>query len=232
MESAGPLHSRSLSCRRANVSCLNPCVNYRTRWSPPQPVGRCHSRFRFTHQAPFVRTRPHHADPERAEHPRPRQEDYTLHRAGWTRTTPRLSPPPTTHAPPPRRCSSRTATRRRTRRRPSAWRLTTCNPRATTTRRRRPRPSTPRRPPAAAQPGGEPWMREPAIEEEGLLVDDDDGYRPGSGIPKRWRYGMGFLGAFLALFFFFALILWGASHNQRPAVTMHVRARQDSSFLD
>ncbi|KAL6652901.1 hypothetical protein ACP70R_011826 [Stipagrostis hirtigluma subsp. patula] len=71
---------------------------------------------------------------------------------------------------------------------------------------------------------GAPWMnKDAAIEEEGLLMDDDDaGFRgAGSGLPKRWRYGLGFVAAFFALFFFFALILWGASHNQRPIVTMN-----------
>ncbi|KAL6885898.1 hypothetical protein ACP4OV_010159 [Aristida adscensionis] len=73
--------------------------------------------------------------------------------------------------------------------------------------------------------GGSQWMKDAAaIEEEGLLLDDDggDGYPgAGGGLPKRCRYGLGFVGAFFALFFFFALILWGASHNQRPVVTMN-----------
>ncbi|XP_062225655.1 uncharacterized protein LOC133924226 [Phragmites australis] len=69
---------------------------------------------------------------------------------------------------------------------------------------------------------GSPWMKEAAIEEEGLLMDDDDagGNGAGGGLPRRWRYALGFAGAFFALFFFFALILWGASRNQRPVVTM------------
>ncbi|KAG2572138.1 uncharacterized protein LOC120640996 [Panicum virgatum] len=77
--------------------------------------------------------------------------------------------------------------------------------------------------------GGGAWMKEAAIEEEGLLgMDDDgdDGYGGGrgggwSGIPRRVRYGILFVGAFFGLFFFFALILWGASRNQRPVVTLH-----------
>ncbi|TVU14497.1 hypothetical protein EJB05_37970, partial [Eragrostis curvula] len=96
---------------------------------------------------------------------------------------------------------------------------------------------------AGGRRGGSPWMKEAAIEEEGLLMDDDgdDGYGSGvgGGLPKRWRYGLGFVGAFFALFFFFALILWGASHNQRPVVTMHsvtfhkfvVQAGTDASLV-
>jgi hypothetical protein len=67
-----------------------------------------------------------------------------------------------------------------------------------------------------------------AIEEEGLLGmddDDDDGYGGASGglsgIPKRVRYALGFVGGFFRIFFFFfVLILWGASRNQRPVVTL------------
>ncbi|KAG8064510.1 hypothetical protein GUJ93_ZPchr0004g39838 [Zizania palustris] len=67
-----------------------------------------------------------------------------------------------------------------------------------------------------------PWMKEATIEEEGLLNEDDDpdGAGAGGGLPKRWRYALGFVGAFFALFFFFALILWGASHNQKPVVSI------------
>ncbi|PUZ47165.1 hypothetical protein GQ55_7G141800 [Panicum hallii var. hallii] len=96
--------------------------------------------------------------------------------------------------------------------------------------------------------GGGAWMKEAAIEEEGLLgMDDDgdDGYGGGrggggwSGIPKRVRYGILFVGAFFGLFFFFALILWGASRNQRPVVTLHsatfhrfvVQAGTDASLV-
>lgn len=95
--------------------------------------------------------------------------------------------------------------------------------------------------------GGAPWMKEAAIEEEGLLgMDDDgdDGYGGSggggwSGIPKRVRYGILFVGAFFGLFFFFALILWGASRNQRPVVTLHsatfhrfvVQAGTDASLV-
>jgi len=87
-------------------------------------------------------------------------------------------------------------------------------------------------------------MKEAAIEEEGLLGMDDDGYGGGrgggwSGIPRRVRYGILFVGAFFGLFFFFALILWGASRNQRPVVTLHsatfhrfvVQAGTDASLV-
>lgn len=60
------------------------------------------------------------------------------------------------------------------------------------------------------------WMDEfGAIEEEGLL--DDDGAR--GGIPRRC-YVLAFVLAFFALFAFFSLVLWGASRNQKPVVTM------------
>lgn len=62
------------------------------------------------------------------------------------------------------------------------------------------------------------WMDEfGAIEEEGLL--DDDGSR--GGIPRRC-YVLAFVLAFFALFAFFSLVLWGASRNQKPVVTMKV----------
>jgi hypothetical protein len=87
-------------------------------------------------------------------------------------------------------------------------------------------------------------MKEEAIEEEGLLGmdddEDDDAAHGGlSGIPKRVRYTLGFVGAFFGLFFFFALILWGASRNQRPVVTLRavtfhrfvVQAGTDASLV-
>uniref|UniRef100_J3LXY5 Uncharacterized protein n=1 Tax=Oryza brachyantha TaxID=4533 RepID=J3LXY5_ORYBR len=86
-----------------------------------------------------------------------------------------------------------------------------------------------------------PWMKEEAIEEEGLLMEDDDDAAGGGvgGLPKRWRYALGFVGAFFALFFFFALILWGASHNQKPvlsinSITFHnfvIQAGTDASLV-
>ncbi|KAE8820022.1 hypothetical protein D1007_01989 [Hordeum vulgare] len=70
-----------------------------------------------------------------------------------------------------------------------------------------------------------PWMKEAAIEEEGLLMEDDDdadGRAGGfSALPKKVRYGLGFVGAFLVLFAFFALVLWGASRNQKPVVSVN-----------
>lgn len=65
-----------------------------------------------------------------------------------------------------------------------------------------------------------------AIEEEGLL--DDDGAR--GGIPRRW-YVLAFVLAFFALFAFFSLVLWGASRNQKPVVTMKVSLRARSLSL-
>lgn len=60
------------------------------------------------------------------------------------------------------------------------------------------------------------WMDDfGAIEEEGLL--DDDGAR--GGIPRRC-YVLAFVLSFFALFAFFSLVLWGASRNQKPVVTM------------
>lgn len=83
---------------------------------------------------------------------------------------------------------------------------------------------------AGAGAGGRrssPWMKEAAIEEEGLLMEDDseDAAHGGgfAALPKKVRYGLGFVGAFFALFFFFALILWGASRNQKPVVSLNVR---------
>ncbi|CAA0829151.1 Unknown protein [Striga hermonthica] len=63
-----------------------------------------------------------------------------------------------------------------------------------------------------------------AIEEEGLL--DEDGRRP-HGVPRRC-YALAFVVGFCVLFTFFALILWGASRNQTPVVTMKVHAPRAS----
>ncbi|PIN25227.1 hypothetical protein CDL12_02033 [Handroanthus impetiginosus] len=60
-----------------------------------------------------------------------------------------------------------------------------------------------------------PWKEFDAIEEEGLL-DEEGGRR---GVPRRC-YFLAFVVGFFALFSFFALILWGASRNQKPVVTM------------
>lgn len=62
---------------------------------------------------------------------------------------------------------------------------------------------------------GKPWKEFDAIEEEGLL-DEDGGRR---GLPRRC-YFLAFIVGFFVLFTFFALILWGASRNQTPAVVM------------
>ncbi|XP_034580883.1 uncharacterized protein [Setaria viridis] len=52
--------------------------------------------------------------------------------------------------------------------------------------------------------GSTSWMKEAAIEEEGLLGMGDDGSGGGgwSGIPKRVRYGILLVGVFFDLFFF------------------------------
>ncbi|CAK9159467.1 unnamed protein product [Ilex paraguariensis] len=59
------------------------------------------------------------------------------------------------------------------------------------------------------------WKEFDAIEEEGLL-DDDGTY---NGIPRRC-YFVAFVVGFFVLFSFFALILWGASRNQKPIIIM------------
>ncbi|KAA8547106.1 hypothetical protein F0562_003535 [Nyssa sinensis] len=59
------------------------------------------------------------------------------------------------------------------------------------------------------------WKDFDAIEEEGLL--DEDGAN--RGIPRRC-YFLAFIVGFFVLFSFFSLILWGASRNQKPIITM------------
>lgn len=54
-----------------------------------------------------------------------------------------------------------------------------------------------------------------SIEEEGLLDDDV----AGRGVRRGW-YVLAFVVGFFVLFSFFALVLWGASRNQKPVVTM------------
>ncbi|XP_021714322.1 uncharacterized protein LOC110682318 [Chenopodium quinoa] len=57
-----------------------------------------------------------------------------------------------------------------------------------------------------------------AIEEEGLLAgEDEDGER---SIPRRCWYFIWFVVAFFLLMSFFSLVLWGASRNQKPVITM------------
>ncbi|KAJ3675171.1 hypothetical protein LUZ60_004213 [Juncus effusus] len=77
-------------------------------------------------------------------------------------------------------------------------------------------------------------------EEDGLLREEmEDETEEREGIPRRWCYVIGFVLAFLILFFFFALILWGASHNKHPVVTMNsitfhnfvVQAGTDASLV-
>ncbi|KAL3525684.1 hypothetical protein ACH5RR_014056 [Cinchona calisaya] len=63
--------------------------------------------------------------------------------------------------------------------------------------------------------GDKLWKEFDAIEEEGLL-DEEEGDR---GIPRRC-YVVAFVVGFFLLFTFFSLILWGASRNQKPIITM------------
>jgi hypothetical protein len=68
------------------------------------------------------------------------------------------------------------------------------------------------------------WRAGGKIEEEdaGLLqAEVDDEVRERNGIQRR-VYVLGFILTFLVLFFFFAFILWGASHNKHPIVTVNV----------
>ncbi|KNA22175.1 hypothetical protein SOVF_036270, partial [Spinacia oleracea] len=68
--------------------------------------------------------------------------------------------------------------------------------------------------------GGRNDQRHPfdAIEEEGLLAGEDD---DGEGsIPRRCWYFIWFVVAFFLLMSFFSLVLWGASRNQKPIVTI------------
>jgi cell division septal protein FtsQ len=58
-------------------------------------------------------------------------------------------------------------------------------------------------------------------EEARLLQAEVDEVHERSRIPRRF-YVLGFILTFLVLFFFFALILWGASHNKHPIVTVNV----------
>lgn len=62
---------------------------------------------------------------------------------------------------------------------------------------------------------GKDWKEFDAIEEEGLL--DDELKRKGI---RRRCYVLAFFMGFFLLFTFFSLVLWGASRNQKPAITM------------
>ncbi|GAB4848986.1 hypothetical protein Ancab_003799 [Ancistrocladus abbreviatus] len=57
-----------------------------------------------------------------------------------------------------------------------------------------------------------------AIEEEENLLGQDD-HENVRTISRRW-YCVGFVAAFFLLFSFFSLVLWGASRNQKPIITM------------
>ncbi|KAF3337686.1 Late embryogenesis abundant protein [Carex littledalei] len=76
--------------------------------------------------------------------------------------------------------------------------------------------------PNQADQRGGMWREEDAIveEEAGLLQEEVDEEQKRKGIRRRF-YVLGFMFAFLVLFFFFALILWGASHNKHPIVTVN-----------
>lgn len=64
-----------------------------------------------------------------------------------------------------------------------------------------------------------PWKDQfNAIEEEGLLDDDDDADR---GFPRRC-YFPAFVVCFFVLFTVFSLILWAASRPQKPAIFLKV----------
>ncbi|CAO2830905.1 unnamed protein product [Amaranthus hypochondriacus] len=56
-----------------------------------------------------------------------------------------------------------------------------------------------------------------AIQEESLLGEDGEGKR---SISRRCWYFIWFVVAFFVLFSFFSLVLWGASRNQKPVITV------------
>jgi hypothetical protein len=68
-------------------------------------------------------------------------------------------------------------------------------------------------------PPGKGWQEIGVIEEEGLL-DDEEHTRI---VPKKCYYFLVFVLGFVALFSFFALVLWGASRSQKPQIVMKVR---------
>jgi len=65
--------------------------------------------------------------------------------------------------------------------------------------------------------GQKQWKECDVIEEEGLL--DDEERR--KGLPRKC-YFLAFVLGFFILFSFFSLILWGASKQQKPKITMKV----------
>ncbi|MQM08729.1 hypothetical protein Taro_041584 [Colocasia esculenta] len=70
-----------------------------------------------------------------------------------------------------------------------------------------------------------PWKECAVIEEEGLLDEEDE--RRGM---RRRCYLLAFLLGFFVLFSFFSLVLWGASRNQRPEITMKTVTFEDFSI--
>ena len=58
-----------------------------------------------------------------------------------------------------------------------------------------------------------------AIQEESLSGEDGEGKR---SISRRCWYFIWFVVAFFVLFSFFSLVLWGASRNQKPVITVKV----------
>ncbi|CAN6269862.1 unnamed protein product [Urochloa humidicola] len=65
-------------------------------------------------------------------------------------------------------------------------------------------------------PPGKGWQEIGVIEEEGLL-DDEEHTRI---VPKKCYYFLVFVLGFVALFSFFALVLWGASRSQKPQIVI------------
>lgn len=64
-----------------------------------------------------------------------------------------------------------------------------------------------------------PWKEPHAIEEEGLLDLEDHNNK---SLPRRCYYSLAFILAFVLLFSFFALVLWGASKPMKPEIAMKV----------
>ena len=69
-------------------------------------------------------------------------------------------------------------------------------------------------------PQGKGWQEIGVIQEEGLLLDDDEEHT--RIVPKKCYYFLVFVLGFVALFSFFALVLWGASRSQKPQIVMKV----------
>lgn len=67
-------------------------------------------------------------------------------------------------------------------------------------------------------PAGKGWQEIGVIQEEGLL-DDEEHTRI---VPKKCYYFLVFVLGFVALFSFFALVLWGASRSQKPQIVIKV----------